>query len=699
MNLSFPAYYSGEFPLMNYVKLAGEYFNGAVLPNEVDDNGFPTTAAANNLARQLYVPSQDRRPGNYVWRWTGDPGSMAFNATSVTGVSGSLSGGDGRYVFTPTGSPTNGCLALNIGWTNLNLSAPVTSMAIVHEDDEAAWLSGSIFNTTFLNRVSNFGLLRLLDWQNINSADYFKWSHLHNEAALSYCIRRYLASTYRGTTTNVGDAYSIAWPGFVLTDRAEITLIFNSNAIGDSGTLNVNFTGDVPIKWNNCDSTGDTTRPHGDIGRLVYDATLGCWMLWGGGSAQDGVVLGSTPGIPPSIALKLGLAVGADIWFHVPHLALGTTASDFTHELATLNKTFADSYAPWMKPWYEPSNEFGWNGSRGFAQSPWGQSRENAQPGWTGHNGGHGWYGRMGSLMGAELMSVYGSASRFNQVCGVQAAGYPDTSSSCDRRLAGEYVTVDGGTPASTYATHICPAIYSGVGLTYTPFLQAAYDYSVAVGTPAKNAVIDAYFASADSVGARTRLQPQLAAWGSYATGKGKKMGSYEGGFGWDFSSVSASITALSNASHGVVRISGSDYPPIGSSVSISGTSGSTGANGQTATVLSVNTGTGDVTTDRNTTSDGTYTSGGTLTFVNAQTYQDAFATAARPYAEGLSTLIQGVFTQFVLYGGEYPSLFDLAGTGPWAKCFPTIFDPGKEFEGAVAFSTGAKPLKLSLTG
>src|SRR6266404_2276895 len=79
--------------------------NVQVTPANMDANGYPTTVTGGNgYYTTVFIPPTTVRPGNYVCRWIGGGVTTAMNIPGPF-VSGSASGANGRFVFTPNASP------------------------------------------------------------------------------------------------------------------------------------------------------------------------------------------------------------------------------------------------------------------------------------------------------------------------------------------------------------------------------------------------------------------------------------------------------------------------------------------------------------------------------------------------------------------------------------------------------------------
>jgi hypothetical protein len=781
INVGFGTYGARGFEFLNHVKLASSATHNTdqtkLDPTLYNADGYPLSSTATSGSyRQIRIPVQSLRGGtfNYKIRWTGRC-SLTLGGNSFSLAT------DYEGAFTPTGGSVigDGSYSMDFQFFSIDEGNPPTNLEIFHEDDEAALDAGQIFGTQFLERVNKFGVIRFLNPKNYNGRSVSKWDQERPESFISYQGPYCPSGYYKGATTNSSGAYSLAADGFVLEDKAAVVLRWNATAASGSGlTLNVNGTGAVPISSMAPNFMADSVRPRsGSYSALIYDESLNLWLTRGGHLFSGGV--GWTEGWPIDICLKLCRDVGAHPWFNLPFLTLDPP-TDYTTNLATRCKAFAESDATWMRPFFEGPNEQ-WNtANEDFYQTQYGAAKAAARAGWgTDSFDAYHQYGRIMSLAGAELEAVYG-AGNFNLVCGTQMVSASNQTSN-GYRIIGKHVTVDGGTPAKDYVTHVAPAIYCGVGYT----TQQEVDFSYVLGTieddEAKQAYTDGLIEACPSRDGR-QLRTFLADWKTFCDTHGLILTSYEGAHGLDYpvADRTANITGITNAAQAVVTVASANLvAPVGSTVHIVAPTGMTGIGSTAASFtgggsaningtnvfidgrrvrfalfngavlpseLSINTdyyvvstgnpfqisatdggsaltfattGSGDIscrpvyevmarnlttrtiTLDTDTTSLSSYTSGGTVNMIDSLVNGRDLRVRFRK-APALEDMIQKVFTQYTLYGGVYPSTFDLSGDGDWSKMATIYGPPWPEYDGIVTFSTspntGVKAMKLQLT-
>src|SRR5216683_4192682 len=219
--------------------------NGQVSPANMDANGYPiTVASTNGYYTNVFAPATTVRPGNYVCRWVGGDVTTSM-INSGTLVSGSTSGANGRFVFTPNASPS--APQFLIGPTVIG-SPYISSIAVMHVNDEAAWLAGQVFGTQFkaVLAQARFGVLRFLNQQPLASI-VTTWATRKPVGYFSYTADEYRSSLWAGQPTNVGNDYSITFGSGAPVDKQTILLQFNANATLNSAA--VTFPGGSTINW------------------------------------------------------------------------------------------------------------------------------------------------------------------------------------------------------------------------------------------------------------------------------------------------------------------------------------------------------------------------------------------------------------------------------------------------------------------
>jgi hypothetical protein len=546
---------------------------------------------------------------------------------------------------------------------------------------------GEIFGVKFIERLqeANFGVLRFLDWQLANTSMITHWAERKPVAYRSYSASEFRPSLMAGTTTNSDDDYSIDFEGFTYADKQKLIVRWNADASGTSPRLRVNGGDYKTIRGPYGDTLFSSERPTiaGYHALLVYDERLDVFLKIGGNGTSGSAGVGTTGlnnCVPPEIMLALCNKVNAHPWLHVPFLALDPV-TDYATELATL---FRDGLNSGLTPRFEPSNEV-WNGAPGFYGTRYAWNIGEVLPGWGGVDFQHEHvYGRWLSLMGQAIHAAYDSPGGAKtswpyQVIGaVQTSGFrveQGPSDGSHKRFVGKYVSVDGGSAASNWATHAAMANYFYPAWTLTEQLQMAHDYNAA-DTEGKAEIAAEYLDGlAANPGGVTFTVPMVINMAknlrTFADEYGLRSTYYEGGYSPqpDYLTVNATatITGMTNANPGVFTVAASStLPPVGSSFTPSGMSGATGANGQTIVVAAVNPTTREITGNRDTTGDGTWTSGGSVTYINSMTYINTMRAGSKN-VPALADYLRRIYSGCMIYG-EYPSCYLFSGLGvAWA--------------------------------
>ena len=241
-------------------------------------------------------------------------------------------------------------------------------------------------------------------------------------------------------------------------------------------TLNISGTGDIDLLGEHSSflSFGENSYPIGgtwqSIATVVYDATLNAWIKQGGDVALNSV--GINNGCPPELMVRLCAEVGAHPHFVTPPLAIDP-ATDYMPSLAAYCQANGPS---WMIPRFEGPNEL-WNTAAGFFQTGYANAKATAynaaDPTHWAAGDFHNWYGKVMSVLGQAVSTVYGNdRTRYQVLCGVQTA-QGDTSgdrANSNPRLAStsflaQTAPAQSGytkSAASGWVTHGCCAQYFG---------------------------------------------------------------------------------------------------------------------------------------------------------------------------------------------------------------------------------------------
>lgn len=693
-----------EFPFINFMKSAQGWTCGSDVPNpdELNADGYPLTSASGTcwtggnfgMSTSTWTPTQAERPGNYVLKWTGN-GTLTLGSLNgtVTPVSGSLtsSGGSGRYVVSTTGYNFTPGIA--------SVGSPIISdIRLVHADDEALLDAGAVFGVKLKEKLveANFGAIRFLDLQFANYTNVTTYSTRKPVSYVFYQGDEYRASLWAGITTNVGVAYSSSatpsgWAGLV--DKATVSVKWNVSASSDATTLAVAGTAAKPVR----DQTGSATSTNnnnravaGKISTLVYDATLDCWLKFGGDVAYQSV--GLTNGVPTEIMLQLANEVRAHSYWVTPYLSIDP-ATDYMPSLMTYVR---DNGISGTIPRFEGPNE-DWN-SLFFVT---GYANNKAQAYWGIGNGFHEWHGKAVSILGQMGSAVFsGNRSRYQILLGVQTASGASggTSGSDARQTAAQFVasgpaqsalTGSWGTinftqsAASGWATHVALAQYISPSMMYKlAELTNGYAYVVTnAGNPtAQQTIADTYadtLAGASDLYNLSYMNTLYVAWCNWATTYSQGCTGYEGDYSPDYngsnwSSTISGATATnpcvltladtSNARYNGGSALSGNAAVAGMSLTVSGLGGTLGTllNGNTYTVQSGVSG-NSVPIGVNC-SAASYSTAGTATYVNSALYTNTLRYAGK-YGTNLGTYTTTNMNNFAAAGGTFPANLVVGGT------------------------------------
>lgn len=548
VNFNFVEFTPGTDAFLNRLKNGSRFDRldsaGPITPTDLDDNGYPINS--NGLWKTyFYLPSEEEVPGPWKCRWKGN-GTCGIGSL----LTGSTSGTDGWFTFTPV--PTGaGHHEFNISATNAGNH--LHDVEIYPVSQEALIDAGGMFTPKHLERCSQFGVLRFLNWQLANGSPVSKWAHRRPLTYATWGGAELRPSMYKGLTTKVGNDYQIdLGDGGTPVDRDTWLVRFPSDGDADS-TLNGKpiltpvgepmdgqewFVGSWGVKAN-----GQAC--------VIYDAELDGWLKFGGDTTN--LYAGIANGVPIEVLLQLCKEVGAHPWLHAPHLSLDTATglTDFVSSLAQFCKDYAqDEGLTWFQPRFEPSNEV-WNSGAGFGQTAYANVKATLR--WGAGNYMD-WYGRVASLMGEAVSDVYADdRTKYRMIAGVQTFGITSPTA----RLNGRHVSVDGGSAAKNWVTSLAVANYFNPAM-FTPAYaladpdtypewpaaeewQMAQDYDAA-DTEGKAAIAAEYAAgNLDASGTYSvpSIEAKIIAFKQFADAQGlEEVTYYEGGYSPDAATV-----------------------------------------------------------------------------------------------------------------------------------------------------------------
>jgi hypothetical protein len=541
---------SGAFAYLNVLKDAEWWVYGAsgelaLDPSQVNSDGYPTTVPGpGTLYTAAPMPSQSERPGDYVFKWTGTA-TFSLHFGSGRLVSGSLSGTNGRAVFTPTDSPTAGAI-----YIALTAVTTLTQMVCCHVDDEGLLDAGEVFGTRFLDilRAGNWGAQRFMQWQVNNVAMLTAWSDRRPTTYFSYRCDEYRPSMFTGTTSIVSsNVYTAPLAGYTLTDKAHAIVKFHSTASSTTYQLAINSTAAKPLRnqYGATLSVANSTVPYaGQVGFVVYDSTLDCYLKDGGDLGTYNKAL--TNGVPVEVMVDLANVTSSHPWFCLPYLGV---EGDFMGQLATYA---ASTLSAGLVPRFECCNEL-WNTAGGFYSTPFAINQANAW--WGAGDDYNNWYGRALAKMGAAVASTYAfDSTRYQIVCGVQTYGVID--SSADARLESPKYSSSGAAPASSFATHVAVANY-WAPFYYNTATETAQADLYAIGQSGQ--IVEQYVTElqySQAAFTQGNAAVRWVAWKDWADSYGLRLNAYEGGFSPDYIDGQTNNNALREAAKAIASVS-----------------------------------------------------------------------------------------------------------------------------------------------
>jgi hypothetical protein len=696
-----------EFPFMNVLKHCRNWVsrtaNMFITPDMVNSQGYPISLAGMaGIATGVSFPSQSRRAGNYVFKWEGY-GNFALNG-GATIVSGSLNATDGRVVFTPSSAvAADGAQNIQLQINGINAALPLQNLVICHVDDEAALDNGDMFAQAFLDKVSEFGAIRFVDWMATNHSTITKWEHRKPLGYWSYVADEARTDIYAGYTTRSGADYTAWFPGFVLEDKAVVTVTINETGTSAVATIDIEGTGRKNMLGYYAATTVGTNYTAGSPATLVYDAALDGYITYGGlGPYSVGTSYSYMRNLVPIEAIvALSNLVGAHPWLHVNYLALDPL-TDYATELATYCKNNLDAG---LIPRFEPSNEV-WNSAPGFNATRYAWAKATARWPASSFDVGN-WYGMVVSTMGEAIETVYNNdRTKYWMVNATQAT--PGGVQWLARMEATRWIA-DGGDPAYTHATHWAHACYwqsryfDGGNRTSTMELDLAYQYQDG-DAAAKAAALDDYIvlrADGDIQFSGLNLTEIISTAAAYAASYDLTLCFYEGGYSPDelTGNVSRGITGVTKSGAGqtntVLQMAMGNVNGMqtaGRSVAISGVVGMTELNGNTYTISSIDDTLGQMTIDVDSSGFTNYTSGGSALYVGSKDAINPLRRAGKWEASVYD--IELMMLNQCAASGEFPPCYMLCGANsPYSVFDPTIWDtPTPRWQAILDFNAALEP-------
>jgi len=175
VNLAAVTYWSTEEPFLDRFHMASSWLarnsSGTNVSSQLalNANGDPTNlTGVTSLAVSIEVDPRSAAPTDqYV---------LTYDGTAKVSVSGAtiVSQTAGKVVFNYTGSDT--APSVYVTFTGLSTTDPVGDVHMVRADQVDLYNSGELFNPDFVAKVSQWGVVRFMDWGDTNSSDAVSWA-------------------------------------------------------------------------------------------------------------------------------------------------------------------------------------------------------------------------------------------------------------------------------------------------------------------------------------------------------------------------------------------------------------------------------------------------------------------------------------------------------------------------------------------
>jgi hypothetical protein len=201
-----PYYGAGMCPFLNWYKqgvidgnlkvtnndtstiVPPDLWSGGTLDPVTGDLASPVASTVNKLNRIFFVPPINDT-GIMVAAGCSYAGEQFTVEYDGTGASVSILGqtkttiNSNKFTFTPPTNPANLQIVIDT-WTNR--SDPPRNFRIYQSRYAANVANGEVFNPDWISYVSQFGILRLMDWMGTNDSEQVDYANLATEAFFSW---------------------------------------------------------------------------------------------------------------------------------------------------------------------------------------------------------------------------------------------------------------------------------------------------------------------------------------------------------------------------------------------------------------------------------------------------------------------------------------------------------------------------------
>lgn len=358
------------FPWINFAKglLTFTSTAGYNFPAILDDNGYPTSTPANQLAANLRLPAS--YSGHWIIKWSGT-GRFQLSPNNGSGLvvdsSGSCIWFAHANILFPGGTDcrvewhwTSIASSVNFVIENSGTFSGLSNLRICRVADEAACDAGTVLNPDFTALLTTIRPLaiRTMDWQNSNGENTSgNWASRPNTNYISWqaSSTQWRTGLWAGDTSGSA-TYTIAappgWPGLIAGAKVQVRFVSANTA---SPTLNVGGTGDIALaSYSGTNITAVGAIPANTLATLEYDSILNRWLYKTGGDQA---------GTPIEALVSSANTINTDLWLIAPCHA----NDDYITQAVTYVR---DNLRSERSLYLEYCNEV-WNGGVGFFQTPW----------------------------------------------------------------------------------------------------------------------------------------------------------------------------------------------------------------------------------------------------------------------------------------------------------------------------------------
>ena len=176
INLAGINYWSTEEPFIDRFKTAGDWHakdssgHDATSSLKINGLGYVTNSGdVSELSVMVGVDPKSAAPiDRYVLTYDGAVSTVAMSGAKI------ISQTKGQVVFEYTGDDSKPDVLL--AFKGLSTTNPLSNVHVVREDQVSLFNSGELFNPDFVAKVSQWGVVRTMDWQNTNDSASVNWS-------------------------------------------------------------------------------------------------------------------------------------------------------------------------------------------------------------------------------------------------------------------------------------------------------------------------------------------------------------------------------------------------------------------------------------------------------------------------------------------------------------------------------------------